>query len=573
MFTRRQLLRVGAGASLAGMAARPLAASAPDVAGTPSVAVDRGNIAVFPLGVASADPGLNGIVLWTHIALDQCKTGEMLVLEIASDAQFTALVITRFLTDAVQLQHDGCATVVIDDGLQPDTYYWYRFHYANAISRVGRCRTLPLKGAVNAPLRIAAVNCQEFSNGYYAAYHHLSREEDVVFVLHLGDSIYERVAGKAYLQQMHASRRLRLPSGSDVAMDLADYRALYRHYRADPDFQDALAMHPFVFQMDDHELANNTWWDAQNAVMGVADHPYGDAALYPDGVVRLRQLQRDAMQAWSEYMPSRLPLRAEVSGSKEDVHLYRRMEVGDVALLLMDSRLYRSKQPCKKSLLPLGCDDYLQPDLTLLGEQQRLWLTEQLQDSRPRWTILASQVAMSRIAVGNARQPWGVANTDAWDGYAQERAHLMAALRATQRRRFVVLSGDMHATLAGVLQPGELIPGVAGAEEVFGAEFMSPPVSSAATIDLLFPRLRSSGVVRRITASMVETLFCWMNPHLQFVSIQSHGYSLLDITADTCRWQAKVVEIDLPAAQSPVRVAADFVYDPDRIGQKLFRSI
>lgn len=571
MFTRRQLLRASAGVPLAGWVAHTSA--------NPSFPPAETHLnAMFPLGVASADPTPHGIVLWTQVPPERHTAGETLQLEIATDAEFATIVITQSISGEQWAQRDGCVSVAIESSLQPNRYYWYRFRYAGETSRTGRCRTLPISVSNESPLRIAVVNCQEFSNGYYAAYHHLANEVGIAFVLHLGDSIYERVAGKAYLQHPHIGRTLTLPSGSEIAMDLKDYRALYRHYRADPDYQQALAMHTFVFQIDDHEITNNNYWDDKQGVMGVSDHPYGDGVRYPDSVARIRQLQRDALQAWSEFMPSRLfsqvpgqtdaPLSAP-NKTEERPRLYRRLQVGDVAILLMDSRLYRSKPPCKKTLLPLGCDDYTQDHLTLLGEQQRAWLVAQLEDTQPRWTILASQIAMSRIAVGDARKPWGVANTDAWDGYAQERAQLMATLKATQRKRFVVLSGDMHATLAGVLQPGELAPTLPDPEAVLGAEFMSPPISSPATVDLLFPRLRSTGMVRKLAADALELLFSWMNPQLRFVSIQLHGYSVVDINTDRCRWQAKVVDIDVPAPMSTLRVAADFVYAPEAEGAVL----
>lgn len=575
MFTRRQLLRASAGVPLAGWVAHTSAN--PSI---PPVESDRN--AMFPLGVASADPTPTGIVLWTHVPPERHQVGEMLHLDVATDAEFATIVITQSLSGERWAHRDGCVSVALDSGLQSNRYYWYRFRYAGESSRTGRCRTLPANvngetPSSESPLRIAVVNCQEFSNGYYGAYHHLANEEGIAFVLHLGDSIYERVAGKAYLQHPHIGRTLTLPSGSEIAMDLKDYRALYRHYRADPDYQQALAMHTFVFQIDDHEIANNNYWDEKQGVMGVSDHPYGDVLRYPDSMARIRQLQRDALQAWSEFMPSRLFSQTPAEASApvkadqldERPRLYRRLQVGEVAILLMDSRLYRSKPPCKKTLLPLGCHDYTQEHLTLLGEQQRAWLVAQLEDTQPRWTLLVSQIAMSRIAVGDARNPWGVANTDAWDGYAHERAQLMATLKATQRKRFVVLSGDMHATLAGVLQSGELAPALPDPEQVLGAEFMSPPISSPATVDLLFPRLRSTGIVRKLAADALELLFGWMNPQLRFVSIQLHGYSVIDINADRCRWQAKVVDIDVPSAVSSLRVAADFVYAPTEEGAVL----
>jgi alkaline phosphatase D len=562
--TRRQLLRAGVGVSIghALTGGAVLGANAPAHASTsartPSAARENHPNETFPLGVASADPTTNGMVFWTHLSRAHQHAGEPLLLEVAEDDHFDTLTLTQSLSGDAWLERDGCATVIIDNALQPDRYYWYRFHHAGKFSRTGRCRTLPLTSVSVKPLRIGVVNCQEFSNGYYGAYRHLAGEENLAFVLHLGDSIYERIGGKAYLQHPHLGRNLALPSGGDIAVDLSDYRSLYRQYRADPDYQDALAMHTFVFQLDDHEVTNNTYWNATQDVMGVADHPFGDVTRYPDSVERLRHLRAEALRAWSEYMPSRL----QYGTSDTRPTLYRRMMVGDVSLLLMDSRSYRSRPPCKKTMLPLGCHDYEQTELTLLGAEQRDWLVAQLQDPTPRWTVLASQVALSRIAVGNPRAPLGVANTDAWDGYAHEREALMKAVHSTQQGRFVVLSGDMHASLVGMLQAGELAPSLPDAEQIMGIEFMSPPVSSPATIDLLFPRLRTHPFLRKLTADMLEAGFGWMNPQLPYISIQTHGYSVISLDENGCHWQAKVVDIDVPAEQSSLRVAAEFHYAP-----------
>lgn len=565
MFTRRRLLQAGASASLAAWAAKN--ASATPATPPLTTATVPAN-AAFPLGVASADPTPTGMVLWTHIAPDQRQPGEPVVVEMASDEDFSATILTQAVSGKTLDARDGCVTVIIDAGLQPDRYYWYRFKHGMHVSRTGRCRTLPITPVAETPLRIAVVNCQEFSNGYYAAYRHLADENDIAFVLHLGDSVYERVAGKAYLQHPHLGRTLMLPSGGDIAVDLHDYRALYRHYRTDPDYQEALARHSFFFQMDDHEIANNNYWNSERGVMGVSDHPFGDTTRYPDSDTRLTTLRQVALQAWSEYMPSRLSITPDAHTRPT---LYRRVQAGDVAFLLIDSRSWRSRPPCKKTLLPLGCDDYRDNSLTLLGEPQRTWLLAQLQDPEPRWTFLASQIALSRIAVGNARDPWGVVNTDAWDGYAHEREQLMSVLSATQRRRFVALSGDMHASLACVLQAGELAPGLPDAEQRLGVEFMSPPISSPATIDLLFPRLRQHAIARKLAAGALELVFGVMNPHLRHICIQTHGYSVLEINAGQCRWQAKTVDIDVPSAQSPLRVVADFVFEPDMPGAGLRR--
>ena len=99
----------------------------------------------------------------------------------------------------------------------------------------------------------------------------LANEPDIDFVLHLGDSIYERTGGKAYLQRPHADRLIALPSGGDIAVSPEDYRYLYRLYRSDAGLSTGAGdVTLSCFNRFDHELTNNAYWDAQNRVMGVS---------------------------------------------------------------------------------------------------------------------------------------------------------------------------------------------------------------------------------------------------------------------------------------------------------------
>jgi alkaline phosphatase D len=75
-----------------------------------------------------------------------------------------------------------------------------------------------------------------------------------------------------------------------VPTGLADYRALYRGYLADPDLQDARARWPFVCMWDNHEFSWKGWQSQQNF-----------------GGVRPAQTRKMAAnQAWFEYQPARV---------------------------------------------------------------------------------------------------------------------------------------------------------------------------------------------------------------------------------------------------------------------------
>ena len=79
--------------------------------------------------------------------------------------------------------------------LQPRTRYYYRFILEKDGQRlgspVGRTRTAPASGT-DAPVRFVVANCQDFRGRYYNSWQRLLQlDEDLDFVVFLGDYIYE----------------------------------------------------------------------------------------------------------------------------------------------------------------------------------------------------------------------------------------------------------------------------------------------------------------------------------------------------------------------------------------------
>ena len=80
-------------------------------------------------------------------------------------------------------------------------------------------------------IKLGLLTCQDFTNGYYGALAHVAKDDSLDFVLHLGDFIYESAGDPRFQSLPFADRSVVLPSGGIVALDLADYRAIYRRYR------------------------------------------------------------------------------------------------------------------------------------------------------------------------------------------------------------------------------------------------------------------------------------------------------------------------------------------------------
>jgi alkaline phosphatase D len=260
---------------------------------------------LYPQGVASGDPRPDSVILWTRRAPDEGRASHRLTVQVASDPQFRK-VVARGDVEVTAATDWTCRFLAA--GLKPSREYWYRFiDEAGNASRVGRTLTAPADDDDRA-VKFAFVSCQDVTQGACNAYRRMlyedarrPREEQLGFVLHLGDFIYELVW---YAEErpggVERGRRLRdvvrYPHGEKVGAfhiptDLEDYRTAYRGYLLDPDLQDARAQWPFVPVWDNHEFS----WQSHQSQQIVG------------GKVRPAQrLKVAASQAWYEYQPARV---------------------------------------------------------------------------------------------------------------------------------------------------------------------------------------------------------------------------------------------------------------------------
>ena len=258
---------------------------------------------LYPQGVASGDPHPESVLLWTRRPPHDGAGAKRLTAEVAEDPDFKRVVASS--TIAIDAENDWTCRVLAA-GLEPARVYWYRFTDEHGHgSRVGRTKTAP--PAADAPtVRFTFVSCQNVCQGAQNAYRRMLYEdlrkhegEQLDFVLHLGDFIYELVWYPEDRPRGMYDRRLRdlvrFRDGEKVedfhiAASLDDYRALYRAYLQDPDLQDARARWPFVCVWDNHEFSWRGWQSFLNA-----------------GTPRPAQtLKVAANQAWFEFQPARV---------------------------------------------------------------------------------------------------------------------------------------------------------------------------------------------------------------------------------------------------------------------------
>src|SRR6478609_712982 len=151
---------------------------------------------LYPEGVASGDPDAHSVILWTRRPFDQ-GTRHILTVEVAEDEGFHRVV--AHAPAPVSASADWTTRVLVGH-LKPSRTYWYRFTDADGNgSRVGRTITAPLPNDPRT-VNFAFVSCQDVNEGKLNAYRRMIYEderapaaEQLGFVLHLGDFIYEVV--------------------------------------------------------------------------------------------------------------------------------------------------------------------------------------------------------------------------------------------------------------------------------------------------------------------------------------------------------------------------------------------
>ncbi len=411
---------------------------------------------LYPQGVASGDPDPHSVILWTRRPFTQ-GTRQLLTVEVAEDEAFRRVI--AHAQAPVSSAADWTARVLIG-GLKPARTYWYRFTDTDGNgSRVGRTITAPLPDDPRT-VNFAFVSCQDVNEGKLNGYRRMIYEderapaaEQLDFVLHLGDFIYEVVEYPDEVKTRY-DRTIyevaRIPDGHKVGnfhipLTVDGYRAIYKGYLADPDLQDARARWPFVCIWDNHEFSWQGWQSTVKA--GKFEQPAPSIKIA-------------ANQAWFEYLPARV---APPSGSldqfgppavKDGVPIkefdgnglgmepnnltainslkaYRTLRYGrNLDLIVTDQHSYRSADCFSDpSLGNLGGEEFIAmfpealmrvldggrafnggnppaeirfndahvpnpqrnaPPQTILGAEQKAWFKEKLRSSTAAWKIWAN---------------------------------------------------------------------------------------------------------------------------------------------------------------------------------------
>ena len=492
------------------------------VLGCESQPVQTANLA-FEHGVASGDPLTDRVILWTRVS---GSTGADVDVrwQIAADRRMRQIISNgQFRTGA-----ERDYTVKVDaKGLPAGRKLYYQFYAGEAQSPIGRTRTLPLDTPARASF--AVVSCSNHPYGYFHVYQDIAVRDNIDAVIHLGDYIYEYGLGEYATER--AEEFDRVPQPQTRLVSLADYRLRHAQYKADRDSQAMHAAHPLIAVWDDHELANDAW--------------SGGAENHRDGDGRWQHRRDAAIQAWLEWMPVR------VSHESGETQIFRSYRYGDLlSLIMLDTRIFgRDIQPdAGPDLSPESVGAAMQdPERRLLGARQERWLERTLEEAGGTvWQLIGQQVMVlpltspdleplldleresllpreqleAYIAQSKGNPPMLL---DTWNGYPLAREDFLHTLKRNAVNP-VILSGDLHTSLAGDLVPR-------GGGEAVAVELMTSSVTSPGFAEYL-PQ-RSPTALRDATTAQ--------NPGLRYMETTRRGWLLVRLTSDACSAEWRLV--------------------------------
>jgi alkaline phosphatase D len=415
------------------------------------------------------------------------------------------------LSNAVALgtamaDQDADGTVHVDvDGLRPGTTYHYGFEALGERSPVARTRTLPPPGVDH--LRIAMVSCAKYAAGFFNAYGRVAERDDLDFVLHLGDYIYE-VSNKPPATQTVGPDIGRPYVPDNECVSLEDYRARYGHYHQDPDLMAMHHAHPVIGIVDDHEFADNVWREGSLEHRDERDGPWADR-------------RAAAFRARWEWLPARRPDPADPE------RVWRSVALGDLAdLLLIDTRTRRDE--------PIDGPEQADPSRSQLGPDQRAWFLEQLAASTAAWRLIGNSSVMGHIwderlpaetipglmKLEMTNEAGTGPDPDQWDGYPAERDAILEAFGDVGD--VVVLSGDVHIGLATDL------PRDRHDDRAVAVEFVTTSLTSQNVDDKMGWEPRTGSVP-------MERAWVDAVPYVKFADFDDHGYVIVDVTPERVR--------------------------------------
>jgi len=437
----------------------------------------------FQYGVASGDPKMNGVLLWTHVSVKNSTEIVDIKWEIATDSLFQNIV--QSANAKAFPQNDHCLKVWIDN-LLSGTDYYYRFKNEHKTSAIGRTQTLPEKVDT---IRLAIVNCSKYEGGFFNVYDAISKMDGLNAVLHLGDYIYEDSGGqKAYIPIIRKTQRKHQPPHRLVTLN--DYRTRYKQHKKDSMLQHLHQRYPMINIWDDHEMANDSWANGATAHDSIKDGNW-------------ETRKHNAIKAYDEWIPI---------NKKTNEAIYRSFKFADILNLnMLDTRICcRTKQASSKKEL-----DSISAYSSLLGEKQLNWLESSIRNTNTIWNLIGNQVLVSRKYLGENNN---YISLDQWTGYPKDRSQFLDFVEKHPQENILITTGNVHDAFHFEL--------LDGSDEKNGKliahEFAPGSISSGNT-----------AVKKTLRERKHDSLdLVHKNPHLKWFDLIKHSFIIIELTRE-----------------------------------------
>jgi alkaline phosphatase D len=284
---------------------------------------------------------------------------------------------------------------------------------------------------------------------------------------------------------------------------------------------------------DDHEVTNNY-------------SAFDSDPDTPGGVEGFLARRANAYRAYWENMPLRQPQFPQ----GPSLNLFRRLSFGNLLEYdVLDTRQYRDDQTtCAGETLVNGyCDSAIDPERSILGEEQERWLLDGLAASNARWNVLANQLQFAQRDNNTALNLQNyVGDGDQWDGYKADRDTILSFLQQRQIANFIVITGDAHRHGVWDLKANFADP----ASQTLGVEFMGTSITTGGS-----------------PANPVTRFGDPNDPHERFHNT-NRGYVRCDVTPQLWRSDYRI----LPTVATPgvpATTLASFVVENGNPGAQL----
>jgi alkaline phosphatase D len=194
--------------------------------------------------------------------------------------------------------------------------------------------------------------------------------------------------------------------------------------------------------------------------------------------------------------------------------IWRKLTYGDLAdLVLLDTRYWGRDET---NDVTAGPPPALDPNRTLLGDDQADWMEEQISSSDAQWKLLCQQVMVGNLNL-NAD---AIANLDQWHGYPASRNRFIDFLRGPEIENVVILTGDIHSSWA-----------IEIAIDPLDTEEYDPVTGDgSAAVEFVTPAVTSPGIPAEFLAIVDDARP--FNPHIKWFDLTQRGYMILDVTKE-----------------------------------------